>query len=49
MKEAAKQTKTNSAEIYAENRKMWRLDAQSQARVPPEPIIKRTKENKTSS
>ena len=43
MKEAAKRTKTNPAEIYAENVK--NLDPQSQARIPPEPIMKRTIRN----
>jgi hypothetical protein len=43
MKETAKQTKMNPTEIYAENVKT--LDPQSQARVPPEPIMKRTIRN----
>jgi len=43
MKEAANQTKTNPAEIYAENVKT--LDAQSQARFLPKPIMKRTIRN----
>jgi len=43
MKETAKPTKTNPAEIYVENVKT--LDPESQARVPPEPIMKRTIRN----
>lgn len=43
MKENFKNTRTNPAEIYAENIKI--LDIQSQARVPPESTMKRTLRN----